>query len=634
MKRQPLAEEISFFPFKKDLAGYKKSTLLADAYAAMTVAMLTVPQAMACAMLAGLPISCGIFAAIYSSLVASIFGSSRHVVIGTSNAIAILVQAGIAEIIYTYYRDISPDELGFLSVQILTTLTLLIGFFQVLGACLKLGRISQFISHSVVVGYIVGTTIAVFINQFFTLLGIPGMPGVHSLYERGVYLISNLNQLHIPTAIVGFFSLSLIIALKRTNKRIPAAFITLVIAGVFIHVANLLLIFLGENFYSLGFHANDALQGIQLIGDSGILSEIAPQIMFPFFDMRVMNALLPTAFAIALLSVMETSSAAKSIAANSGQRLSSNQEIFGVGLGNLTSSFISGLPVAGSPLRSAINYQSGAETRVSAILSVLFVISMLLVFNYFITLIPLAALASLLLTNSLAALNKNQFLLCLKATSSDALVLGVTIFSCIFFSFDIAFYIGVGISITLYLKKAAIPQLVEFEVDEAGELKSVNYSNVQNHRSIRVIKVEGELFFGAADLFQSTLKAIAEDDTHTRVIILQLKNARDIDATACLALCQLHNYLRGSGRYLIACGITEAIWDVLNDSGLIDILGKDNLFAFDGQKPYHYMRRAIKRALELQLPIPTEETLATEETQHLEENLLNLENSSPEATVT
>ena len=613
MKRQTQPDEISFFSFKKDLKGYKKETLLADASAAMTVAMLTVPQAMACAMLAGLPISCGIFAAIYSALIASFFGSSRHLVVGTSNAIAILVQAGIAEIMFTYYRDINPAEHEFLAVKILTTLTLLIGFFQVLAATLKLGRISQFISHSVVVGYIIGTTIAVFINQFFTLLGIPSMPGVHSLYERAVYLVTSLNLLHIPTAIVGLFSLGLILTLKRLNKRIPAAFITLVLAGIFIHISNLLLNFLGENFYSFGFHANNALQGIQLIGDNGVLSEISPVVSLPFFDMRVMNALLPTAFAIALLSVMETASAAKSIAANSGQRLSNNQEIFGIGLGNLTSSLISGMPVSGSPLRSAINYQSGAETRVSAMLSVLVVMTVLVIFSYFIALIPLAALGALLLTTSLSALNKNQFFLCLKSTRSDAMVLGVTIFSCIFFSFDIAFYIGVGISITFYLKKAAIPQLVEFEVDEDGELKSINSNNLHTHRSIRVIKVEGELFFGAADLFQSTLKSIAEDDTHTRVIILQLKNARDIDATACLALSQLHKYLLGSGRYLIACGITEAVWDVLNDSGLIEIFGKENLFAFDSQKPHHYMQKAIQRAKELQLSNTVEEVISPQE---------------------
>lgn len=600
MKRQPPAEEISFFSFRRDLIGYNKTTFLADAHAAMTVAMLTLPQAMASALLAGLPISCGIFAAIYSSLIASLFGSSRHLMIGPSNAIAILVQAGTSEIIFTYYRDIEPAARELIAVQILTTLTLLIGLFQVVAAGLKLGRLSQFISHSVVVGYIMGTTIAVVINQFFTLLGIPRMAGVHSLYERGVYLILNFDLFHLPTAIIGSFSLGFILILKRLNNKLPAAFIMLVVSGAFIHIVTVVLNYFDANAYLFSEPGKLILNSIELIKDNGAFAEIVPSLSLPSFDMRVMNALFPTAFAIALLSVMETSSAAKSIAASSGQRLSNNQEILGIGLGNLMSSLISGMPVAGSPSRSTINYKSGGQTRVSAILNGLFVMMILVVFNYFIAFIPLASLAALLLFTALSVVNIKQLLLCLKATRSDRSVLLVTMLSCIFFSFDIAFYIGVGISITLYLNKAAIPHLAEFDVDSEGELKMIHSTNKTSHRSIRVIKVEGELFFGAADLFQSTLKTIAEDDNHTKVIILQLKNARDMDATTCLALVQLNSYLIGSKRHLLACGITQPVWDVFNDSGLIDIIGKDNLFAFDEQRPHHYMQKAIARAKELQ----------------------------------
>jgi SulP family sulfate permease len=161
---------------------------------------------------------------------------------------------------------------------------------------------------------------------------------------------------------------------------------------------------------------------------------------------------------------------------------------------------------------------------------------------------------------------------------------------------DTAFYIGVVISITLYLKKAAIPQLIEYDIDESGELHNLDFCEIQEHKTIRVIKVEGELFFGAADLFQRTLKAFAEDDTSTRVIILQLKNARDIDATGCLALQQLCDYMKGSGRHLLACGITQQIWDVLSNSGMVEQLGKENLFIFDERHPHMYMLRAMHRA--------------------------------------
>jgi len=591
------SEEISLFSFAKELQGYSLESLRSDTLAAISVALLTVPQAMAYALLAGLPISCGIFAAIYASLVAAFFGSSRHLIVGPSNAIAILVQAGTAEFLYTYYRDINPAERSFMAVQILTQLTLMVSFFQILAAGFKLGRLTQFVSHSVVIGYISGTAIAVVINQLYTFLGIPRLQGVDSIYDRGLYLLTHLNLLHFPTAFIGVSCVALILGLRRMNKSIPAALVALISAGLFVHVIEIAP--LGSLFSIFDSYPNQSFNNVMLVQDAGVLSEIVPVVQLPLIDLRDMNALLPLAFAIALLSIMETTSVAKSLAASTGQRLFINQEILGIGLGNFVSSLIGGLPISGNPGRSNVNYHSGALTRVSAVLNVTFVMLILLIFGAFLKLIPLAALAGLLLITVSNLVNSRQFLLCLKATQSDALVLVVTILSCIFFSFDSAFYIGVVISITSYLKKSSIPQLVEFEIDESGELKNIEYCSIHNHKSIRLIKVEGELFFGAADIFQSTLKNLAEDDTHTKVIILQLKNARDIDATVCLALQQLHDYLTGSNRHLILCGITQQTWDVINDSGLLYQFGKDNLFVFDERQPHHYLLKSLRRAREL-----------------------------------
>ncbi len=328
-----------------------------------------------------------------------------------------------------------------------------------------------------------------------------------------------------------------------------------------------------------------------------------------------MNHLLPVAFAIALLSVMEATSTAKSIAASSGQHLCTNQEIFGLGLGNFFSSFIGAMPISGSPSRSALNYENGAKTRLAAVFNSLFVYLLIVAFGFLIRHIPIAAFSALLIVSSGSIVNFKQLFLCLKATRSDAFVLILTLLACLFLSLDIAFYIGVAMSISFYLKKAAIPQLVEFTVDKAGILHSMDHHHQHKPRKIRFIKVEGELFFGAADLFQSALKSITEDDTTTRVIILQLKNARDIDATACLALQQLHDYLKNSSRHLIGCGITHQTWDVLSDSGMIELIGKNNLFIFDERRPHLSVQKAFLRAYdllkaesikaELSAPIPT-----------------------------
>jgi SulP family sulfate permease len=589
-------DDISLMPMQREVENYSWSTLQKDFLAGFAVALMTIPQAMAYSLIAGLPLQCGLFAAIYGTIIAAFFGSSRHLIVGPSNAIAILVQAGTAEILYGYYRDLTGADRDVVAVQILTQLTLFVGILQTLCSVFKLGRLTQFVSHSVIIAYITGVAIAIVVNQLFTFLGIPRMQGVHSLYEKGVYIISHLKEIHIPTALIGGGSLITLLFIKRINKNIPAAVLVLAASSILVYI-------LGLSSYTdteaIELNPSEAKFKVSLVGNSGELYGILPNIEFPFFNLAIMNKLIPIGFAIALLSILETSSVAKSIAASSGQRLSVNQEVFGVGLANLFGSFIGAMPCSGSALRSTLNFKSGAKTRFAAIFNALIAATLVMGFGLFINQIPLAALAAILLVTVPNIINMRQFWVCIKATHSDALVLLTTLASCILFSLDIAFYIGVIMSITLYLKKASVPHLVECAFDEEGHLERIDESHPPAQHQIRLINVQGELFFGAVDLFQRTLKSLAEDDEQTRVIILRLKNARDMDATACLALQQLYDYLKSSGRALIACSLTEQSWDVLCDSGLVEIMGKENLFILDEKNPYLSVQLALKRAKQL-----------------------------------
>ena len=593
-------DEVSFTYFKKDFEKYSWDALWQDVRAGFSVAMLTVPQATAYALVAGLPIACGLVAVVFSAIVVALFGSSRHLMVGPSNAIAILVQGGISQILFNYYRDVSGPDQEALILQILTQLLLLVGVIQVLAAFFKLGRLTQFVSHSVIIAYVTGVALALVINQLFNLMGMVVPSDVTSLFERGVYIFTHLDLIHWPTTIIGVSCFAFLIFLKRINNKIPAGAIMFVVVALLAYFIDFSLSFLANhdfNWFNLE-PIERIIQDIPLVGNTkgdGLI----PHFGWPYFNPGIMNDLLPVAFAIALLSVMETNSAAKSVAASSGQHLSTNQEIFGLGMGHLFSAFIGAMPVSGSTSRTSISYSNGAKTRLAAIFNSLSVLIILLACGFLLGRIPVTAFAALLIASAGSIVNFKQLIVCLKATRSDAFVLFLTIFSCIFFSLDIAFYIGVVMSITLYLKKSAVPQLVEFYVDESGSLHSIDEALLHEPRKIRFIKVEGELFFGAADVFQTALKTIAEDDTTTRIIILQLKNARDLDATACLALQQLYEYLGNSKRYLICCGLMQHSWDVLSDSGLVELIGKKNLFFFDDRNPNVYIQKAYARAYKI-----------------------------------
>lgn len=593
-------DDISLTYFKKDFERYSWSALRSDMMAGLAVSMLTLPQALAYALVAGLPVSTGLYAAIFSSIIVALFGSSKHLIVGPSNAIAILIQGGISTVLFTYYRDVTGPEREELVLQILTQLMLLVGLIQILAAFLKLGRLTHFVSHTVTIAYVTGVALALVITQLFPLLGMAVPQDASSLYERSVYMLTHLNAMHIPTALIGIACFLFLLGLRRVDRKMPSGAImlaTVAVLAYFLDYAYHYFQFQNYGFLDwelVGSWVND----IAVVGDTKGDGFI-PKIDWPYFNPSILNNLLPVAFAIALLSVMEATSTTKSIAASSGQHLSTNQEIFGLGMGNFFSAFIGAMPLSGSPSRSSINYENGAKSRLAALFNSVFVYLLIVAFGFLIRHIPITAFSALLIVSSGNIVNFKQLFLCLKATRSDSFVLVFTLLACLFLSLDIAFYIGVAMSITLYLKKAAVPQLVEFTVDESGVLHSIDSHQQNEPRKIRFIKVEGELFFGAADIFQSTLKSITEDDTTTRVIILQLKNARDIDATACLALQHLYDYLKSSGRHLIGCGITHQVWDVLSDSGMIEIIGKNNLFIFDERHPFLSVQKAFLRGNDL-----------------------------------
>lgn len=580
-------QDITLSPLIDDITGSTWETLRRDLIAGFAVALLTLPQAMAYALMAGLPIACGLFAAVFATCITSLFGSSRHLVVGPTNTIAILVQAGTAQLLYTHYRDVSGPMREMLSLQIVTQLTLLVGVFQMFAAFSGMGRLTQFVSHSVVVGYMTGTAIALGVNQLFLFCGFDPPAGIVSVYQKVFYLLTHLHQTEWISLGIALACLPFLFYQKYRASRLPAAGITLVVSG---------LVFLLLRSYPNVF--GDALQSVQLVGDAGLVGPILPQWVSVPFDMTWLNALFPIASAIALLGMLEVSVIGKGIAAKSGQHLNVNQEIFGLGIGNFLSGLVGAMPSSGSSSRSCLNYSNGAATRLAAVFSGVFVFLIVFGCSDLLQFVPMGAFAAMLFVTALGLVDGKQFLLCLRANGPDAFVLFITIISCIIFSVDVAFFIGIGLSITFYLNKAANPYMVENRVNESGDMQPISSSSGVN-KEIRMISVQGELFFGAADLFQTTLKTLTQKDRKIRVLILRLKHARDVDATACLALLQLHRYLVDSGRHLLMCSITPPVWDVLCNSGVAAEIGRSNFFLLNAEDPQQAVRSAWKRARSL-----------------------------------
>jgi SulP family sulfate permease len=363
-------------------------------------------------------------------------------------------------------------------------------------------------------------------------------------------------------AMMGVATLLLFYALERFVPEVPAELIGLVFLAFFTKWTGLTHL------------------GIQTIGDVGAFSVGLPSFLgIPFrsTQLDVIPPLLSAALAISILGMLEAVSLGKTLAAKSGQRIDPNQELVAMGLSNLANSVFGAMPGSASFARSGANYQSGGRTQVSSLLSSGIVLIALFFVTGVINDIPVPSLAAHLIRIGVKLLNRDQIRIAWRATRSDAIVLVVTIAAAFFLKLDAAIYVGIGTSLALFLRKASAPSLVEYGFDAAGNLSELDDTKQRRNSAISIVHVEGELFFGAADLFQEQVRLLSNDEK-IRVIILRMKNARHLDATSVMSLLELHEYLTKSGRFLIISGINPDVETVLRASGAYDKFGADNIF--------------------------------------------------------
>lgn len=590
-------DEVSLSVLWRGLKGYGINMFKHDALAAISVALLSVPLSMAYALAAGLPPVVGIFATIFGTIFAAAFGSSRHLIIGPTNTVAILIQAGVSQILYTYYRDVTVAEQTSLALNIMIQLTLVVGILQFLAGVFKLGRLTQFVSKSVIVGYVLGASIAIIIAQLYSFFGISLSDRPQSIYLKIKYLFMHWRQMHLPTVLIGISSLIFLILTGKFSKRFPSTVFLLGLSSIAVVAFNL-----SPDVVDWSETLEGSLAKVVIVKDFGEITSISPHISSPFFDVEIMSTLLPIAFAIALLGVLEATAISRTIAAQTGQVLSMNQEIFALGTTNILVSFLGAMPCSGSFARSSLNFSAGAKTRLAAVLSGLFVAVVFIVFKSVVLHIPLACLAAILIISSIRMINLTELKLCLKATASDAFVLVFTFLSCVLFNIEVGFYVGVILSIVCYLKQAAKPQFVECLIGQEGEIRVLSHLEEIKEPRVRILQVEGELFFAAADLLQASVKTIAKDP-RVRVIVLHMSGAYHVDATACVVLESLNRYLKQSSRHLVVSGLSRSVWQVFCDSGLSKEIGTDNLFLMNHKSPLEATQKALSYAQEKGLEV-------------------------------
>ncbi len=562
------------FPLVTQLRGYHADALRHDVISGMNVALPAIAQGMAFAMIAGLPHEAtGILCSAVAAIIGAFFAASRYTILGPTNATSLMVFSAMSAYAVA-------DR-----VALMPVLVFISGMLLIVGAGLRMADLIQYISRSVIVGYITGAAILIATGQLREVLGITTGERGASLFTILGSTIMELENLPGRTAAVSLMLASgtilVYVLVRRFAPRIPALALALVTASL----------------AAAPFRGGDS--GLVFLRPFALDDLIPSGVQFTSeLTLQNLGQIVGPALAVAFLAALENTVMGKALSGRTGDHTNFNQDLLACGLANVGSAFAGGMPASGSLTRSALNFSSGARTPVSSLVCGLMCLAAALLMGPVMPWIPRAALAALVICVATSLLNRRHLRVCWRATRSDATTLAVTIAATLIMPLHVAIFLGVATSVVLYLRKAARPMLVEYEFSSDGALQERERAGGRQNPGISIVHVEGELFFGAAELFRTQIQRTANDE-NLRVIILRMKNARHLDATSVMALEDLIGYLRSHDRYLLISGLSKEVYRVLRNSGMVDVVGRDNLFMGSAQNPNISTRNALRRAQEL-----------------------------------
>ena len=537
-----------YIPILETIKNYNRRDFNFDLIAALTVAVVALPQSMAYAMIAGVSPAYGLYTAIILSIIGSMMGSSNHLNTGPTNAICLLI-AGI----------MVPFAGKNNFFEMLCLLTFMVGAIQFALGALRLGSLVNYVSHSLIIGFTAGAGILIALQQLNSLLGI-SIKGNYSTIEKVALTLQNIDKTNYYSLGLGLLTIGTILICKFINNKLPGALL-----GVIASTAAVII-----------FHLDQA--GVKLTGD--IPSAIPPFGMLHFSGGEL-TSLASGAMVIAIIGLVEAVSISKAISSLTHQKIDPNQEFMGQGLSNIVGSFFSCIPGSGSFTRSAVTYQSGGKTRMVGVLAGLSVLAALICIKPWAKFIPGASLAGVLMIVAYSMVDKKAFKKILATNRNDAAIMLVTaIITVLAPQLEYAIYIGVALSLILYLKESSVASVKTITPVKAGEVrfgeKTAERSAVGKDTTI--IQLGGNLYFGSAtDLEQKLSNAI----NGSSVYELNFSGVTLMDMTSLEIIENFINRVLSEEKRIILTGINSNIKTMLDKADITKHVGSTNIFMQD-----------------------------------------------------
>ena len=525
--------------------------LASDLVAALTFAVVNVPQAMGHALLATVNPVLGIFTLMVAVPVGAIFNSS--VFMNVSSTAALSVAAGVVLL------EFPADRKG----EALVVLVLLVGVIQLLAGLFRLGFLVRFVSNAVMTGFLNGVAVLIILGQLSDLTGYASQ--FSNRVAQALDLLLRINQIDLRISLIGLLTLGLIVLLLRTERLQRFAFIIAIAAATVLLVALTV----------PALPSAAAFAAVPTVGDVASIPRALPRLALP--DVSLVPALLLPALSVAVIGLVQGAGVSQGTPNPDGRYPDVSRDFFGQGAANLATSLASGIPAGGSVSGTALIVSAGARSRWANLFVGVFVAAIVLLAAPLVELVPMPALAALLIVAGFQGLRIPQALIAWQTGRISKIVMAVTFVATLVVPLQFAVLFGMALSIVLHVFRQSNKVVVtEWVLQPEGfPLERLPPRRLPSHR-LTVLHVYGSLFFAAAKSMEEMLPEVA--DTTRAVVAINLRGKSEIGSTFVTVLQRYCEALRAHDSRLMLVGVDPIVRDQLAKTGVLMSIGAENVF--------------------------------------------------------
>jgi len=528
----------------------KGSQVPTEVMAGLTLAALAIPVVMGYTKIAGTPVITGLYTMLIPLTLFALFGSSRHLVVGADSATAAILASGIAGMA-------APGSAEWLALA--GVLALLSGVFLITACIIRLGFLADFLSRTVLVGFLTGVGIQIAVGEISGMLGLPG--GGHGTIEKIIGDLRQIGQTNLYVVALSAAVLIVIVGSRKISKKIPGAMIAVVGAIV------------------AGWTLNLPAHGVYVLGDvpSGL-----PKIGLPnvHLDKDIIVKLLPIAFSMFVVILAQSAATSRAYATRYHERFNENVDLVGLSLANIGAALSGTFVVNGSPTQTQIVDSFGGRSQFSQVITSFIVLLVLLFLTGPLAHMPNAVLSAVVFLIGVELIDVKEMRKILAQRPSEFLVALVTAVVVVFVDVEQGIILAMVLSLIEHVRRSYRSKNAVIVPDETGGWRLLPVTAPEQVRpGLLIYRFAHTMYYANVQQFSEQVYDLANRAYPPLAwFCIEASAVADVDYTAAATLRDIYNILKGQGIRLVFCDVVDPVKAELDRYELTDLIGKEAFY--------------------------------------------------------